>query len=150
MTSPSSPENPDADLAKTARDLTDSVQATNAKLDNVIKWRRRFVLATVTGSLVFAGAIAGVVILLGSLHGTQGRLESVVDCNNDRSRQFVNAVAVRSQISAEQNTALEKLLAQVLHVTSAPAFTADINAYIGAANRLAQHPVPAYPANACK
>lgn len=152
------PENPDgedlavlvAGLTGTVRDNNDLVKRAVDGLADEKRWQRRFALGTTVSGLLLAAAVSVIITLLGSLHGTQGRLASVVACNDNRSRQFVNAVAARAVISNEENAALGKLLSEVLHVTTSKDFTKDVNTYISDAAKLRAQPVPAYPASACQ
>jgi hypothetical protein len=158
VTSPeqNDPPEPPVDLAKIARELTNEVRGVRTDLAAVHTWRRRFALAATGAGTLFVAVCLVVAYFITQNYQTsqhltavQQHLSAVVACTNQRNAAFVAAVNQRSQISTRQSQALEKLFGQVLHITSTGQFTADVNAYIAAANSLAAHPLPAYPANAC-
>lgn len=152
------PESPDGEdlpaladrLTREVQDNTVAVTRAARQLAGEKRWRRRFALGAAVSVLLGAVSIIVILVLIGQVHGTQGRLEAVVACNDNRSRQFVNAVAARAQISNQQNADLGTLLSQVLHLTNQKEFVKDVNAYIDAAARLRAQKLPVYPENACQ
>lgn len=159
----SSPEQTDAagpvnldQIARIAKDLTTEVRGVRTDLRAVQKWRTRFAVAATGAAGLFIITVLVVAYFVhqnyetsAHLTGTQQHLATIVACTNTRNSQFVTAVNTRAQISTRQSLALEKLLSQVLKASTGTQFTQDVQAYISAADALASHPLPAYPANAC-
>ena len=137
-------------LTREVQENTTAVTRAARQLAGEKRWRRRFALGVTVAVLLLAAGVIVILALIGQLHGTQGRLEAVVACNDMRSRQFVNAVAARAQISNQQNADLGTLLSQVLHLTNQKDFARDVNAYITEAARLRAQKLPVYPENACQ
>ena len=150
------PSDEPVDLAGEVRDLTEEVRGFRADLATERAWRatertwrRRFAWAMIAWSLLFAvaGTVAGLAIA--SDHGTSTHLGSVIDCNNQRFRDYVNASRTRAALNNRQTEAFVALLGQILKVTKNSEFRDDVTAYIAAADALIATPVPTYPSSAC-
>ena len=143
------PSDEPVDLADEVRGLTEEVRGFRADLATERTWRKRFAWAMITWALLFAvaGTVAGLAIA--SDHGTSAHLGNVVDCNNQRFRDYVNATRTRAALNNRQTEAFITLLGQILKVTKNSEFRDDVTAYIAAANALIATPVPTYPASAC-